>query len=46
MDFLRSNPVTSKLDAVKAGRFITVPGSSLDPSVRSIDALEAVNARL
>lgn len=46
MDFLRSDPVTSKLDAVKAGRFITVPGSSLDPSVRSVDALEAVNASL
>ncbi|WP_250038256.1 ABC transporter substrate-binding protein [Paractinoplanes maris] len=46
VDFLRSNPVTAKLDAVKAGRFITVPGSSLDPSVRSVGALTTVSEGL
>ncbi|XVU28106.1 ABC transporter substrate-binding protein [Actinoplanes sp. CA-054009] len=46
IDFLRSNPVTAKLDAVKAGRFITVPGSSMDPSVRSVSAVETVGAGL
>ncbi|MBM2615864.1 ABC transporter substrate-binding protein [Actinoplanes sp. LDG1-06] len=46
IEFLRTNPVTSKLDAVKAGRFITVPGSSLDPSIRSVSAVELVGAGL
>ncbi|WP_305787848.1 ABC transporter substrate-binding protein [Symbioplanes lichenis] len=46
LDFLRSNPVTSKLDAVKEGRFITVSGSSMDPSVRSVAAVEQVSAGL
>ncbi|MFF5075805.1 ABC transporter substrate-binding protein [Actinoplanes sp. NPDC000266] len=46
IDYLRSNPVTAKLSAVKAGRFITVPGSSMDPSVRSVSAVEAVGAGL
>lgn len=44
--FLRSNPVTAELDAVKAGRFVIVPGSSLDPSVRSVSAVELVGAAL
>jgi iron complex transport system substrate-binding protein len=46
IDFLRSNPVTAKLDAVRAGRFITVSGSSMDPSVRSVAAAEQVAAGL
>jgi iron complex transport system substrate-binding protein len=46
IDFLRSNPVTSKLAAVRAGRFITVSGSSMDPSVRSVTAAEQVSAGL
>ncbi|MFV2110153.1 MULTISPECIES: ABC transporter substrate-binding protein [unclassified Micromonospora] len=46
IDYLRSNPTTAALDAVKAGRFITVPGSSMDPSVRSVTAVEAVAAGL
>ncbi|MFB9317611.1 ABC transporter substrate-binding protein [Cryptosporangium minutisporangium] len=46
IDFLRSNPVTAQLDAVKAGRFITVSGSSMDPSVRSVAAVEQVSAGL
>ncbi len=46
IDFLRSHPVTAKLDAVRAGRFITVPGSSLDPGVRSVSAVEQISAGL
>lgn len=46
IDFLRANPVTSKLDAVRNGRFITVSGSSMDPSVRSVTAVEQVSAGL
>ncbi|TYC07089.1 ABC transporter substrate-binding protein [Micromonospora sp. WP24] len=46
IDFLRRNPVTSKLDAVVAGRFVIVPGSSLDPSIRSVEAAELVGAEL
>ncbi|MDG4763434.1 ABC transporter substrate-binding protein [Solwaraspora sp. WMMD406] len=46
IDFLRGNPTTAQLDAVKAGRFITVSGSSMDPSVRSVTAVEAVAAGL
>lgn len=46
IDFLRSNPVTAKLDAVVHGRFITVSGSSMDPSIRSVTALEQVSAGL
>ncbi|RSM64297.1 ABC transporter substrate-binding protein [Actinoplanes sp. ATCC 53533] len=46
IDFLRANPVTSKLDAVRNGRFITVAGSSMDPSVRSVTAVEQVSSGL
>ncbi|WP_326551131.1 ABC transporter substrate-binding protein [Micromonospora sp. NBC_01813] len=46
IDYLRSNPTTAQLDAVKAGRFITVSGSSMDPSIRSVTAVEAVAAGL
>ncbi len=35
IDFLRTNPVTAKLAAVRSGRFITVSGSSMDPSAHS-----------
>ncbi|MEV4626760.1 ABC transporter substrate-binding protein [Micromonospora sp. NPDC049523] len=46
IDFLRKNPVTAKLDAVVNGRFISVSGSSMDPSIRSVGALEQVSAGL
>ncbi|MGI5154050.1 ABC transporter substrate-binding protein [Microbispora sp. CA-102843] len=44
--FLREDPVASKLTAVKNDRFIVVPGSSVDPSVRSITAVEQVGQGL
>ena len=46
IDYLRSNPTTAQLGAVKAGRFITVSGSSMDPSIRSVGAVEQVSAGL
>ncbi|MFI6510581.1 ABC transporter substrate-binding protein [Streptosporangium sp. NPDC050855] len=44
--FLRSDPVASKLTAVRNDRFIVVPGSSMDPSIRSVSAVEQVGRGL
>ncbi len=40
--FLTTDPVTSELDAVKAGRVVAMPAHAMDPSVRSIYGLEAL----
>ncbi|QKW10450.1 ABC transporter substrate-binding protein [Streptomyces sp. NA04227] len=39
---MRKHPVVSQLKAVRENRFITVPGVELDPSVRSVHALQEV----
>ena len=39
-DFLTTDPVTSELEAVKADRILAMPAHAMDPSVRSILALE------
>ncbi|MFF3755380.1 ABC transporter substrate-binding protein [Streptomyces sp. NPDC002018] len=44
--FLRSNPVTSRLSAVRNDRFIVVPGSAMDPSVRGVGLVENVGKGL
>ncbi|WP_214106611.1 ABC transporter substrate-binding protein [Acrocarpospora catenulata] len=44
--FLRSDPVASELTAVKNDRFIVVPGSAMDPSIRSVSAVEQVSKGL
>lgn len=44
--FLRSDPVASQLAAVRNGRVIVVEAQSLNPSLRVVDALEAVAAGL
>ncbi|WP_052851145.1 ABC transporter substrate-binding protein [Streptomyces avicenniae] len=44
--FLRTNPVTSQLGAVRNDRFLVVPGSAMDPSVRSVELVEAVSEGL
>lgn len=44
--FLRADPVASKLDAVRHNRFVVVPGSAVDPSLRSVSAVEAVSKGL
>ncbi|MFI6640180.1 ABC transporter substrate-binding protein [Streptomyces sp. NPDC050504] len=41
---MRGNPVVSKLDAVRENRFVTIPGTEMDPSVRTVDALPRLTA--
>ncbi|OEJ30523.1 ABC transporter substrate-binding protein [Streptomyces subrutilus] len=41
---MNRHPVISKLDAVRGGKILEVPGIELDPSVRSVHALELVAA--
>ena len=40
--YLESNPVTAQMDAVRNKRYVIVPGSSLDPSMRTVDLTEAL----
>lgn len=42
IDFLKSDPLTSQMEAVKRERFIVVPGQYMDPSIHSVDAVPAV----
>jgi len=46
IDQLRSDAVTKGLSAVRDDHLIAVPATELDPSVRSIDALETVSTAL
>ncbi|MCR5978724.1 ABC transporter substrate-binding protein [Gordonia jinghuaiqii] len=46
IEFLESHPVTSKLDAVRAGRYAVVNGADLNPSIRTVDGVEKVAAAL
>ncbi|MFH8792753.1 ABC transporter substrate-binding protein [Streptomyces sp. NPDC017941] len=39
LEAIRANPVMSKLPAVEKKRFIEIPGTEMDPSVRTVDAL-------
>ncbi|MEU9148760.1 ABC transporter substrate-binding protein [Streptomyces sp. NPDC048349] len=43
-DTMARHPVISKLDAVRTDKIIEVPGIELDPSVRSVHALELLAA--
>jgi len=40
--FLESNPVTSRLTAVREKRYIVVNGADLNPSIRTVDGTEKV----
>ena len=42
IDFLKSDPLTSTMDAVINDRFIIVPGQYMDPSIHSVQAVPAV----
>jgi len=44
--FLRSDPVTREMTAVKRNRIIVVPAMSLNPSLRNVDAVEAISQRI
>ncbi|WP_371785213.1 ABC transporter substrate-binding protein [Streptosporangium subroseum] len=46
MRFLRSDPVASQLTAVKNNRFVVVPGSAMDPSIRGVSVVEQVGKGL
>ncbi|MDY5129877.1 ABC transporter substrate-binding protein [Actinotignum urinale] len=43
---LEAHPTTKLMDAVKNKRYIVIQGETLDASVRSVEALEAVATRL
>jgi len=40
--FLKSDPVTSQMDAVKNDRIVILDAHSMDPSIRNVAALEAL----
>ncbi|MCV2892066.1 ABC transporter substrate-binding protein [Lentibacter sp. XHP0401] len=42
LEFLKSDPVASQMDAVKNDRIVIIDGHSMDPSIRNVDALEAL----
>jgi iron complex transport system substrate-binding protein len=44
--FLASNPLTSRLDAVRSQRYVVLTGSELDPGIREVDAVEKLAAGL
>lgn len=46
LDFLRSDPVTSQMDAVRHGRIVVLDAHGMDPSIRNIDALETLSQAL
>lgn len=45
-EFLRSDPVTKNIPAVKNGHIIVVPAMSLNPSLRNVDAVEMMSKAL
>lgn len=42
LEFLRTDPVTSQMDAVKNDRIVVLNAHSMDPSIRNITALETL----
>lgn len=44
--FLRSDPMTKTIPAVKNNHIIVVPAMSLNPSLRNVDAVELIGHRL
>ena len=46
IDYLRSNPVTAQMDAVRNDRFIIVAGGDMNPSIRNVDLAEKISAGL
>ncbi|WP_276867895.1 ABC transporter substrate-binding protein [Enterobacter oligotrophicus] len=44
--FLLSDPVTKNIPAVKNNRIIVVPAMSLNPSLRTVDAVEKISQQL
>ncbi len=44
VDFLKSDPLTKSMDAVQNECFIALHGAEMNPSIRSVDGLEKINA--
>ncbi|WP_374650450.1 ABC transporter substrate-binding protein [Dongia sp.] len=44
LDFLATDPVASKLDAVRKNHIVIIDSQSMNPSLRTIDGIEAVSA--
>lgn len=44
--FLESNPVTRRMTAVREKRYVLLPGAALNPSIRTVDAVETVSEGL
>ncbi len=46
LEFLKSDPVAREMDAVKNDRVIVIDAHAMDPSIRNVAALEALEAAL
>lgn len=46
IEFLESDPLASQLTAVREKRYVVVPGTALDPSLRNVDAVEQISTAL
>ncbi|PRW64932.1 ABC transporter substrate-binding protein [Actinopolyspora mortivallis] len=46
IDFLESNPVTKHMEAVREGRYVRLSGAAMNPSIRTVDGIEKVTAKL
>lgn len=44
--FLESDPLAGRLTAVRDKRYVVVPGTALDPSLRNVDAVEQISTAL
>ena len=44
--FLKSDPVTREMSAVKQGHIVVVPAMSLNPSLRNVDAVELIGQQI
>ncbi|SMO56328.1 ABC transporter substrate-binding protein [Paracoccus laeviglucosivorans] len=42
LEFLKSDPVTSQMDAVRNGRIVIMDAHAMDPSIRNVAALEVL----
>lgn len=42
LEFLKSDPVTSQMDAVRSDRIVILDAHSMDPSIRNVSALETL----
>lgn len=42
LEFLKTDPVASQMEAVKNNRIVIIDAHAMDPSIRNVDALEAL----